>query len=213
MKLYTYFHSSAAYRVRIALNLKGISYQSVAVSLLDAKQKGKAYLATNPQGLIPALELDDGTVIAQSTAIIEYLEETDSHNALLPSTPLERSQVRSMVSNIACDIHPLNNLRVLHYLRDDLGADQTQVHQWYAQWINSGFHSIEKMLAQGDGEFCFGNKPGIADCYLIPQVFNALRFKVNIDQYPAILSVYNHCNSLSPFQKAHPDQQPDKPDS
>ena len=164
MKLYTYYHSSAAYRVRIALNLKGISYQSVAVSLMDAKQKGKAYLATNPQGLIPALELDDGTVIAQSTAIIEYLEETDSHYTLLPSTPLERSQVRSMVSNIACDIHPLNNLRVLHYLRDDLGADQTQVHQWYAQWINSGFHSIEKMLAQGDGKFCFGNKPGIADC-------------------------------------------------
>jgi maleylacetoacetate isomerase/maleylpyruvate isomerase len=118
-----------------------------------------------------------------------------------------------MVSNIACDVHPLNNLRVLHYLRDDLGADQTQIDQWYAQWINSGFHSIEKLLAQGDGHFCFGDKPGMADCYLIPQVFNALRFRVSIDQYPAISSVYNHCNTLSSFQKAHPDQQPDKPES
>ena len=213
MKLYTYYRSSAAYRVRIALNLKGIPYQSVGVSLLDARHKSEEYLRTNPQGLIPALELDDGTVIGQSGAIIEYLEETDSSYALLPSHPLPRSQVRSMVSNIACDVHPLNNLRILHYLRDNLAADQTQVAQWYAQWINSGFQSIEKVLAQGDGQFCFGDQPGMADCYLIPQVFNALRFNVNIDQYAAILSVYNHCNTLEPFQKAHPDQQPDRPES
>jgi maleylacetoacetate isomerase len=211
MKLYTYYRSSAAYRVRIALNLKDIPYTSIGVSLMDANHRSDEYLQTNPQGLIPALELDDGSVIGQSTAILEYLEETHLKRALLPYDPLLRSRVRSMVNHIACDVHPLNNLRVLHYLRDDLGADQATVDQWYARWINSGFSSIEKTLDQGGGQFCFDDAPGMADCYLIPQVFNALRFNVNIDQYPAILSVYNHCNSLEPFQRAHPDQQPDRP--
>ena len=211
MKLYTYYRSSAAYRVRIALNLKNISYQSVSVSLLDGNQKSESYLQANPQGLIPALELDDGSVLGQSTAILEYLEEVHPDSALLPSDPLQKAQVRSVINHIACDVHPLNNLRVLHYLRDELSADQEKIGQWYAQWINSGFSSIETVLSQGSGHFCFGEAAGMADCYLIPQVYNALRFKVALESYPAILSVYNHCNSLTAFQQAHPDQQPDRP--
>jgi len=193
------------------MNLKGLDYNSESVSLLDARQKSEAYLQTNPQGLVPALELDDGTVISQSTAILEYLEETHPDSPLLPDNALQRSQVRSLVNHVACDIHPLNNLRVLHYLRDDLNAGQEQVSHWYAQWINRGFRAIEKVLSGGNGLFCFGDAAGMADCYLVPQVYNALRFKVRIDQYPAIMSVYNHCNTLEPFHLAHPDQQPDNP--
>lgn len=213
MKLYTYYRSSAAYRVRIAMNLKGIRYTSEGVSLLDAHHKSDDYLQTNPQGLVPALELDDGSVISQSTAILEYLEETHPDCPLLPGDPLQRSRVRSVVNHIACDIHPLNNLRILHYLKGELGADQAQVDQWYAQWVHAGFCSIENVLAEGEGNFCFDNTASLADCYLIPQVFNAIRFNVSIDHYPAILSVYDHCNTLAAFQSAHPDQQADKPAS
>jgi maleylacetoacetate isomerase len=211
MKLYTYYRSSAAYRVRIALNLKDIEYTSEAVSLLDSSHKSDAYLQTNSQGLIPALELDDGNIIGQSTAIIEYLEETQGGQALLPTDPLSRSQVRSVVNHIACDIHPLNNLRILKYLPAQLNADKAQVAQWYAQWTNAGFASIETVLSAGTGQFCFGESAGMADCYLIPQVYNALRFNVDLAQYPSILSVYAHCNTLEAFEKAHPDQQADKP--
>ena len=211
MKLYTYYRSSAAYRVRIALNLKGIEYTSEAVSLLDGSHKSDAYLQANPQGLIPALELDDGNIISQSTAIIEYLEEAPGGQSLLPGDPLSRSQVRSVVNHIACDIHPLLNLRILKYLPGQLNADKAQVAQWYAQWINSGFASIETVLSQGNGQFCFGESAGMADCYLIPQVYNALRFNVDLEQYPTILSIYAHCNTLEAFKKAHPDQQADKP--
>jgi len=213
MKLYTYCRSSAAYRVRIALNLKGINYDSVPVSLLQAQHKSVDYLQTNPQGLVPALALDNGTVISQSTAILEYLEESQGGARLLPQDLVARSQVRSLVNHIACDIHPLCNLRILQYLPRELNADKAQVAQWYAQWVNSGFSAIEKVLAQGDGRFCFSATPGMADCYLVPQVFNAIRFNVDIDQYEAILSVYNHCNTLEAFQSAHPDQQPDTPTS
>ncbi|MBE9538654.1 MAG: maleylacetoacetate isomerase [Proteobacteria bacterium] len=213
MKLYTYYRSSAAYRVRIAMNLKGIEYDSQAVSLLDKVHKSAPYLQANPQGLVPALELDDGSVVGQSTAILEYLEETHCNTPLLPADPAHRAQVRSLANTIACDIHPLNNLRIQHYLRDELGADKSQVDQWYARWIHTGFGSIEKELGQGNGSFCFDDAPGMADCYLIPQVYNAIRFNVDIDQYAAILSVYNHCNTLEAFQRAHPDQQADCPSS
>jgi maleylacetoacetate isomerase len=209
MKLYTYHRSSAAYRVRIALNLKGIAYNPVSINLLEAEQKGEQYRANNPQGLIPALELDDGTVISQSTAILEWLEETHTDIPLLPQDPLQRAAVRSLVNHIACDIHPLNNLSILYYLKDSLAADQAQVDQWYSQWINRGFGAIELIAEKGNGQFCFGDQPGLADCYLIPQVFNALRFKVDINDYPTILSVYEHCNSLAAFHQAHPDQQAD----
>jgi maleylacetoacetate isomerase len=211
MKLYTYYRSSAAYRVRIALNLKGIEYTSEAVSLLESSHKSDAYLQANPQGLIPALELDNGTIISQSTAIIEYLEETQSGQALLPTDPLGRSLVRSVINHIACDIHPLLNLRILKYLPAQLNADKAQVAQWYAQWINAGFSSIETVLSAGNGQFCFAERASMADCYLIPQVYNALRFDVDLAQYPLILSVYAHCNTLDAFKNAHPDQQPDSP--
>lgn len=211
MKLYTYYRSSAAYRVRIALNLKGIAYIPEPVNLLEAQQKGTQYRASNPQGLVPALELDDGNVISQSTAILEWLEETRPHPALLPQDPLARSEVRSMVNHIACDIHPLNNLSILVYLQQSLGADQQQVDWWYSHWINRGFAGIELVAREGNGMYCLGEAPGMADCYLIPQVYNALRFNVDVNAYPAILSIYHHCNSLDAFRLAHPDQQPDNP--
>ena len=212
MKLYTYYRSSAAYRVRIAMNLKGITYTSEAISLLEGSQKSADYLRTNPQGLIPALELENGNIISQSTAILEYLEETQAGPALLPADPFKRSQVRSVVNHIACDIHPLNNLRILKYLPQKLNADKEQVAQWYAQWVNSGFSSIEAVLREGNGQFCFFDAAGMADCYLIPQVYNALRFNVDLAPYPAIMSVYTHCNSLDAFYNAHPDQQADNPE-
>jgi len=211
MKLFTYYRSSAAYRVRIAMNLKQIEYTSEVVSLLNSQHKSDAYLLANPQGLVPALELDSGDIIGQSIAILEYLEETQPEHPLLPADPIARSKVRSMVNTIACDIHPLNNLRILKYLPDQLNADKAQVAQWYARWINSGFSSIEKVLSEGTGQYCFGDAPGMADCFLIPQVYNALRFEVNIAQYSTILSVYEHCNSLAAFHQAHPDQQADRP--
>lgn len=207
MKLYTYSRSSAAYRVRIALNLKGIDYIAQSINLLEAQHKSEQYKASNPQGLIPALELNDGNVISQSTAILEWLEETHPTPPLLPADPLARSQVRSLANHVACDIHPLNNLSVLGYLKESLGADQQQLDLWYSQWVNRGFQSIETVVRQGKGEYCFGEKPGLADCYLIPQVFNALRFKVSMNAYPAILSIYHHCNTLEAFHRAHPDQQ------
>jgi maleylacetoacetate isomerase len=211
MKLYTYYRSSAAYRVRIALNIKGIPYIPENVNLLEAQQKSDKYRASNPQGLIPALELDDGTVISQSTAILEYLEETHAYPPLLPADPVQRAMERSLVNHIACDIHPLNNLSVLVYLQQSLGAEQQQVDEWYKQWIIRGFAGIEALVREGNGQYCMGELPGMADCYLIPQVYNALRFNVDVNAYPAILSIYHHCNTLEPFRLAHPDQQAGNP--
>jgi maleylacetoacetate isomerase len=211
MKLYTYYRSSAAYRVRIALNLKGIAYTPENINLLEAQQKGEQYRASNPQGLIPALELDDGHVISQSTAILEWLEETHPQPALMPRDPLARSEVRSLVNHIACDIHPLLNLSILVYLQQSLGADQQQVDLWYSEWIYRGFAGIETVAREGNGLYCLGDSPGMADCYLIPQVYNALRFNVDVNAYPAILSIFHHCNTLDAFHRAHPDQQADSP--
>ena len=211
MKLYTYFRSSAAYRVRIALNLKGLAYDSVSVSLLDGQHKGEQYLNANPQGLVPALELDDGTVLSQSLAILEYLEECYPDSPLLPANPLERGRVRSVVNHIACDVHPLNNISILHYLRDNFKADKGQLKQWYSQWVARAFVSVEKVASEGNGQVCFGIEPGLADCLLIPQVYNAIRFDVDLSAFPAIGSIYRHCNTLSSFRLAHPDQQDDSP--
>ncbi|MFT6274467.1 MAG: maleylacetoacetate isomerase [Halioglobus sp.] len=211
MKLYTYFRSSAAYRVRIALNLKGIAYDSVSVSLLDGQQKSEEYLSANPQGLVPALELDDGTVLSQSIAILEYLDECYPDAPLLPVKPLQKSRVRSVVNHIACDVHPLNNSSILHYLRDNFQADKNQLNNWYSQWVKRAFVSIEKVVSEGNGQVCFGTKPGMADCFLIPQVYNAMRFEVDLSPFPAIESIYRHCNTLLAFHLAHPDQQDDSP--
>lgn len=213
MRLYSYYRSSAAYRVRIALELKGLDYEYIAVNLLHAQQKSGDYMAKNPQGLVPALETPDGALIAQSVAIMEWLEETYPEPALLPPDPLQRALVRSTVNSIACDIHPLNNLSVTNYLQNPMGASPEEVHIWYGKWVDRGFEAIEKNLRTRDGRCCFGDAPTMADACLIPQVYNALRFNVEMGEYKNILQVWEHCNTLEAFEKAHPDAQPDTPES
>jgi maleylacetoacetate isomerase len=209
MKLHSYHRSSAAYRVRIALNLKGVEHHIVPVNLLQSEQKSEQYLAMNPQGLVPALELEDGTVLAQSIAILEWLEECFPEPALLPADTTLRARVRSLVNNIACDIHPLNNLAILNYLKDSLGADPQQVKDWYAQWVHRGFRAVEATLVEHAGAFCFGDSATLADCCLVPQVYNARRFDVPMVHYPTIMRVADACNTVEAFALARPEQQPD----
>jgi maleylacetoacetate isomerase len=210
MRLYTYFRSSAAYRVRIALNLKGVSYESVPVDLRPAAHRQPDYLALNPQGLVPALE-DGGAVIGQSLAIIEYLEETHPQPPLLPRAPLDRARVRSMALAIACDLHPLNNLRVLNYLRSPLGHDQAAVDTWYRHWIAEGFRGLEEEAkrASGDGRHVFGTRVSLADVCLVPQMFNARRFKCDVEPFPVLRAICFHLETLPEFARAAPDAQPD----
>ncbi|MER2554792.1 MAG: maleylacetoacetate isomerase, partial [Thauera sp.] len=199
MKLHTYFRSSAAYRVRIALNLKGVDYEAVPVHLVrgGGEHRQPAYLGLNPAGLVPALE-DQGQVLTQSLAIIEYLEETHPQPALLPAAPLDRARVRAIAQAIACDIHPVNNLRVLQYLTRELGADEVQKSAWYRHWIGVGLQAVEAMLA-GDARsaaFCHGDTPGVADCCLVPQVFNARRFGCDLSAMPTVLRIADNCAGL-----------------
>jgi maleylacetoacetate isomerase len=211
MQLYSYYRSSAAYRVRIALELKGLDYDYIAVNLLRAQQKSGDYMAKNPQGLVPALETGEGELIAQSVAILEWLEETHPQPALLPAEPRNRALVRSTVNSIACDIHPLNNMSVTNYLQNPLGATPEQVHGWYGHWVDRGFEAIEKAIETHGGLCCFGDNPGMADTCLVPQVYNALRFNIEMGGYPHIMRVWEHCNTLEAFARAHPDAQPDAP--
>ncbi len=215
MKLYTYWRSSAAYRVRIALNLKGLSSEMAFVHLVKegGEQLQEAYQAINPHGLVPSLELDDKQVITQSMAIMEYLDETYSGARLLPGSPLERARVRSIAQSIACDIHPLNNLRVLKYITGEWGVTEEQRTLWYQHWICSGFESLERQLSEGHqtGDFCHGDEPGLADACLIPQIYNARRFSVAMDDYPVIQRIGKNCEALEPFQKAVPEAQEDAP--
>lgn len=210
MKLYTYFRSSAAYRVRIALNLKGVTPEAVPIDLRPGAHRQPDYLARNPQGLIPALE-DGGAVIGQSLAIIEYLEEIQPRPPLLPRSPLERARVRSMALAIACDIHPLNNLRVLNYLRSPLGHDESGVEAWYRHWIAEGFRALEEQAkrASGDGRHMFGGEVTLADVCLVPQMFNARRFKCDVEPYPTLRSICSHLETAPAFARAAPDAQPD----
>ena len=211
MRLYSYYRSSAAYRVRIALELKGLDYEYFAVNLLLAQQKSGDYMAKNPQGLVPALETTEGVLIPQSVAIMEWLEETCPEPPLLPSEPLQRALVRSVVNSIACDIHPLNNLSVTNYLQNPLGVSPEHVQTWYAKWVARGFDALELNLQDRGGLCCFGDTPTMADACLIPQVYNALRFDVDMQGYQQILRVWEHCNTLPAFARAHPDAQPDSP--
>ncbi|HUA26147.1 MAG TPA: maleylacetoacetate isomerase [Steroidobacteraceae bacterium] len=210
MKLYTYFRSSAAFRVRIALNLKGIDYESSAVDLRPAAHRQQEYLALNPQGLIPALA-DGGTVISQSLAVIEYLEESHPSPPLLPRSPRDRARVRSMALAVACDMHPLNNLRVLNYLRSQLGQDEAAVDTWYRHWIAEGFRGLEEEArrASGDGRHMFGSEVTLADVCIVPQMFNARRFKCNVEPFPTLRTICAHLETLSAFARAAPDAQPD----
>lgn len=212
MKLYTYFRSSAAYRVRIALNLKGLDYEAVPVHLLrdGGQQNQAAYRAKNPLGIVPSLETDAG-LLTQSLAIIEWLDETYPNIALLPADADARARVRAIAQTIACDIHPLNNLRVLGYLSQHLSLSQEQKNAWYRHWVNEGLAAIEKLLDRDPrtGTFCHGETPGMADCCLIPQVFNARRFNCPLNGLPNILRIVAACESLDAFQSASPARQDD----
>ena len=210
--LYSYWRSTAAYRVRLALNLKGLPYETVTVSLLPgmAEHRQADYRSRNPQMLVPYLEHDEFGV-GQSQAILEYLEESSPATPLLPDTARHRAAVRSFCNAICCDIHPLNNLRVLMYLKEELGVSDEQRDDWYANWIHEGFRAAELVAREhaGSGPFVFGDSVTLADCCLIPQVYNARRFGVSLDDFPRLVEIDAHCNGLDEFASAIPALQPD----
>lgn len=210
MQLYDYFRSSASFRVRIALNLKGLEYESISKVLTKGEQRAADYVALNPQALVPALAVD-GAVISQSLAIIEYLDDKYPQPRLLPADPLERAQVRSMTLAIACDIHPLNNLRVLNYLRDQLGQNDDGVKLWYRHWIGEGFRGLEQQVAgHSSGQrHCFGDALSLADVFLVPQMYNARRFNCDLTPYPTLVAISTHLESLPAFASARPEAQRD----
>jgi maleylacetoacetate isomerase len=212
LELYSYYRSSAAYRVRIALELKELSWRQIPVNLLEGDQKQETYLQVNPQGLVPALVTPEGT-ITQSLAIIEYLEETYPQSPLLPGSAIDRAQVRSMAYQIAMEIHPLNNPRVTQFLTAKVGAFEAEKMHWYHHWIQVGFTALERRLTVlgSKGSFCFGNSVSLADLCLIPQVYNALRFDCPLQDYPIICAIYDHCHQMSAFSAASPEAQSDYP--
>ena len=217
-RLYTYWRSSAAFRVRIALALKGLDYESVPKHLLrdGGEQRKPEYLAVNPQGLIPALA-DDGFVIPQSLAICEYLEEIHPEPRLLPGSARDRAMVRGMAMVVACDTHPLNNLPIMGYLRREFGADDAAVNRWVAHWIGRGFAGLERWVGSIPGapvevdqqRFCFGNAVTLADVCLVPQMYNARRFSVDVTPYPRLVAICAHLERLPAFRSARPEEQPD----
>lgn len=209
--LHGYFRSSAAYRVRIALNLKGLDHERVSVHLRRGEQRGDSFLTLNPQGLVPAL-VDGDAVLTQSPAILEYLDEAYPDTPrLLPTSPVDRARVRALAAAVACDIHPLNNLRVLQYIQGPMGAGQDTMVAWYNHWIAEGFRAIERMLAEDPrtGRFCHGDVPGLADVCLVPQVFNSARHALDLAPYPTIRRIAAACDALPAFADAHPARQPD----
>ena len=204
--LYDYWRSSAAYRVRIALNLKGVDYEQRSVNLAAGDHQGSDYRALNPQGFVPMLEID-GHKLTQSLSIIMYLAARYPEPPLLPEDPAEAAHVRSMALTIACDIHPLNNLRVLKYLKGEFGQDQAAIDSWIAHWISDGFAALEAMAASSAGDFLYGDSPTIADICLVPQMYNARRFNVPVDAYPTLLRADANACQLEAFARAHPDRQ------
>ena len=204
--LYDYYRSSACYRVRIALNLKGVDYEPRPVNLLTSEQKSDEYRALNPQGLVPMLEID-GHRLTQSVAIINYLDLRFANQPLIPAAAAERAHVVAMAMAIACDIHPLDNLRVLKYLKNELGHSQEEVDAWYAHWISEGLPALEALAAPKAGKFLFGDAPTAADVCLVPQLYNARRYNVPLDAYPTLLRAEENANKLEAFAAAHPDRQ------
>jgi maleylpyruvate isomerase len=210
MKLYNFFRSGTSHRLRIALNLKGLLYEHVPVDLRTEQHLAAEYKALNPQGLVPAL-LDEGRVLIQSPAIIEWLEERYPTPPLLPADPEHRARVRALAAIVGCDVHPVNNRRILEALRKDFGADEAAVNRWCATWITAGFDAIEALLATDPErrDFCFGHAPTLADVYLVPQVESARRFKVDLTRWPRVMTVDVACGRIDAFRNAAPGAQPD----
>jgi maleylacetoacetate isomerase len=210
VKLYTYFRSSAAFRVRIALNLKGLAYEAQYVHLAKGEHRRPEYAGRYPQGLLPTL-VTDGDALSQSLAIIEYLDETHPKPPLLPREAAARARVRSLSLLVACEIHPLNNLRTLQYLKRSLGQSEEQVAVWYRHWIADGLGKLEADLAgsKHTGRFSHGDAPSMADCCLVPQIFNAKRYEADLAAYPTVMRVFDECMKLAPFDRAQPAKQPD----
>jgi maleylacetoacetate isomerase len=210
VKLFTYFRSSAAFRVRIALNLKGLPYEPLFVHLAKGDHRKPDYSGKYPQGLLPTL-ITDGQALSQSLAIIEYLDETHPYPALLPKDPAGRARVRSLALLVACEIHPLNNLRTLQYLKRALGQSEEQIGIWYRHWIADGLGKLEADLGASSaaGKFCFGDAPSLADCCLVPQIFNARRYDSDLAPYPRVMRAFDECMKLEAFARAQPSQQPD----
>lgn len=202
--LFDYFRSSAAYRVRIALNLKGVDYDRVAINLLEGGQRSPGYREVNPQAMVPTLDID-GHRLGQSLAIIDYLDSTRPDPPLLPADPADAAHVRALALTVACDIHPLNNLRVLKYLKDELGAEQPERDSWYRHWVAEGLAALEAMAAPRSGLFLFGDSPTLADLCLVPQMFNARRFQVPLDGFPTLVRADAEANRLDAFAAARPD--------
>ncbi len=211
MKLYSYFRSSAAYRVRIALNLKGIEAEQSAVHLLKGEQSGSYRESVNPQGMVPALVTEEDGLIVQSLAIIEYLDETHADVPLLPEGAAARAYTRAAAQLVACDIHPLANLRVLKYLKRSMGHDQAEIDTWYRHWVEDGLGRLEAFVTAGgrSGRFIHGDTPTVADCCLVPQIYNARRLQCDITPFQTLLRIDAHCGELEAFQRAHPAVQPD----
>ena len=205
LTLFDYYRSSASYRVRIALNIKGLEYETVSVNLLEAAHKDPAYQALNPQGFVPMLEAD-GVRLTQSLAIIDYLDASFPEPVLVPQSPEERAQVMAMALVIACDIHPLNNLRVLKYLKNELGQDDAVKDAWLSHWMREGFAALEAMAEARPGRFLFGDAPTLADICLVPQIYNARRFNVPVDDFPRLVQADAEAARLEAFAAAHPDR-------
>ena len=208
LQLFGYWRSSASFRVRLVLQLKGLGYEQHPVNLRQGEQKEKAYRRVNPQGLVPFL-IDGDVQLSQSVAIMEYLDETYPAYSLMPSAPEARARVRQIVNMIACDIHPLNNLRVLGYLEEHLRVNKAQEADWYRHWIDETFTALEQLLMTTAGVYCVGNEVTLADCMLVPQVYNARRFNMTLDDYPTIARIVANCEQLQAFIKAAPANQPD----
>ncbi|MHA7879388.1 MAG: maleylacetoacetate isomerase [Saccharospirillum sp.] len=206
MKLYDYWRSSAAYRVRIALNLKGLNPEHTDINLREGLQRSDEYRAVNAAGLVPVLDLEPG-IVRQSMAIIEYLDDTHPEPPLLPSDPLARAQVRALALDIACDMHPLNNLRVLNRLKDQFGADEQAVNDWYHHWLSQGFDALERQAAENrSADWFVGGRMSLVDVVLVPQIYNALRFEFDMTPYPRLMHIYDAANRLDAFWHAAPEQ-------